>query len=148
MGVGLSGMARPGMVIIMQEVRVQLRLLFGQGQMFGPGKADLLELIGQHGSISAAGRAMKMSYKRAWSLVEDMNRAFKVPLVETLRGGAGHGGAKVTEAGQEVLARYRRLQSGLEMGGAAELAAFAEGLADPGETRLPMAQADDMFGQT
>ena len=129
-------------------MRAQLRLLFGQGQTFGPGKADLLDMIGQHGSISAAGRAMQMSYKRAWSLVEDMNRAFKVPLVETLRGGAGHGGARVTEAGQEVLARYRRLQSLLEAAGAAELAAFAAGLAEPGETRLPKGAGDDMFGET
>ena len=132
----------------MQPMRVQLRLLFGAGQTFGPGKADLLDQIGQLGSISAAGRAMQMSYRRAWSLVEEMNRGFKLPLVATERGGAGHGGARVTEAGQAVLARYRRLQLMLETAGSGELAAFAEGLADPGESRLPTAMGDDMFDQT
>ena len=113
----------------MQKIRVQVRLLFGQGQTFGPGKADLLQMIGQHGSISAAGRAMGMSYRRAWSLVEEMNLAFASPLVATERGGAGHGGAQVTDAGQAVLARYRALQVVLETAGEAELTAISAALA-------------------
>ena len=132
----------------MQKIRVQVRLLFGQGQTFGPGKADLLQMIGQHGSISAAGRAMGMSYRRAWSLVEEMNLAFALPLVATERGGAGHGGAQVTDAGQAVLARYRALQVVLETAGEAELTAISAALASLGESRLPTGQGDDMFGKT
>lgn len=85
---------------------LKLRILF-DGAMLGPGKARLLELIRETGSISAAGRGMEMSYKRAWSLVEEMNAAFRVPLVASARGGPGGGGAVLTEAGTEVLRLYR-----------------------------------------
>ena len=90
--------------------RLQLRIYFGEA-MLGPGKALLLELIRDHGSISAAGRAMQMSYKRAWSLVEEMNAAFRDPLVYSARGGPGGGGAQVTEAGLQVLAQYRAIEA-------------------------------------
>lgn len=82
----------------------------GSGYAMGPGKADLLEAIHATGSISAAGRNLGMSYRRAWLLVDEMNRAFKGPLVEAHLGGAGGGGAKVTDLGQEALRRYRELQ--------------------------------------
>lgn len=84
--------------------------MFGTDLMLGPGKAELLELIGETGSIAAAGRAMKMSYKRAWMLVEEMNAAFRLPLVESVRGGLGGGGASLTGAGQQVLAHYRAIE--------------------------------------
>ena len=87
----------------MTELR--LRILF-DGVILGPGKADLLGLIRDEGSISAAGRAMGMSYKRAWMLVEEMNTAFAAPLVSSARGGAGGGGARLTPEGEEVLRRY------------------------------------------
>ena len=67
---------------------VRLRLVFGDEAMFGPGKADLLRLIGETGSIAEAGRRMGMSYRRAWGLVEELNRAFREPLVMRARGGA------------------------------------------------------------
>lgn len=89
---------------------VRLRLLLGNGHALGPGKADLLEAIAANGSISAAGRAMRMSYKRAWQLVDDLNRAFKSALVETSKGGGRGGGARLTKAGESVLAAYRRMQ--------------------------------------
>uniref|UniRef100_UPI0025F8E193 winged helix-turn-helix domain-containing protein n=1 Tax=uncultured Paracoccus sp. TaxID=189685 RepID=UPI0025F8E193 len=76
--------------------RIKLRLEYDTPLVLGPGKAQLLRLIGQHGSISAAGRHMGMSYKRAWSLVEEMNAAFDTPLVDSSRGGPGGGGARVT----------------------------------------------------
>lgn len=76
----------------------------------GPGRADLLDGIEATGSISAAGKVMGMSYKRAWSLVQALNDGFGLPLVETSRGGAGQGGASLTDAGREVLARYRAMQ--------------------------------------
>jgi len=73
----------------------------------GPGKVRLLELIGHSGSISAAGRAMEMSYRRTWLLVEEMNVAFRRPVVETARGGKRGGGAELTSFGREVVERYR-----------------------------------------
>lgn len=85
---------------------LKLRILF-EGAMLGPGKAQLLEGIRETGSIAAAGRQMQMSYKRAWSLVEELNAAFAVPLVASARGGAGGGGAVLTEAGADVLRLYR-----------------------------------------
>lgn len=108
----------------MQLTRASLRLYFGPF-VFGPGKAELLGHIATEGSISAAGRHMGMSYKRAWSLVEEMNTAFAEPLVESARGGAHGGGAHLTAAGQAVLADYRRLVSKLLEGGGAEIAAIA-----------------------
>jgi molybdate transport system regulatory protein len=91
------------------DVSVRLRLLFGERLVFGPGKAELLARIRDTGSIAAAGRAMGMSYKRAWSLVEEMNSAFREPLVTSARGGAGGGGAGLTPAGAEVLAAYESM---------------------------------------
>lgn len=88
----------------------RLRLLFGDQRIVGPGRADLLEGIRETGSIAAAGRAMRMSYKRAWTLIEHLNATFDAPLVVVHRGGSGHGGAVLTELGVEVLQRYRRMQ--------------------------------------
>ena len=79
----------------------------------GPGKADLLEAIMREGSISGAGRAMDMSYRRAWLLVDTMNRCWREPLVETTPGSAHGGGARVTAFGRDVLAHYRKLQERL-----------------------------------
>jgi molybdate transport repressor ModE-like protein len=75
-----------------QTLRPQLRISFKKSIAMGPGKADLLDAIAQSGSISAAARALGMSYRRAWLLVETMNECFKAPLVETATGGrSGHG---------------------------------------------------------
>ncbi len=113
-----------------QTARLQLRLFFAHGAMLGPGKAELLEHIRDTGSISAAGRAMEMSYKRAWMLVDAMNAAFTAPLVESARGGAGGGGAQVTEVGLEVLRLYRALQDKTARAGQAEMAAISAMLRD------------------
>lgn len=74
----------------------------------GPGKVDLLEAIGETGSISGAARELGMSYRRAWLLVETMNNCFRQPLVAT--SSFRRGGASLTAEGQEVLALYRRIQ--------------------------------------
>jgi len=89
----------------------KIRILIGAIVAIGPGRADLLGAIARTGSISAAAREMKMSYRRAWLLVEAMNSAFRRPLVETLTGGDGGGGARVTKLGKEVLRRYRAMES-------------------------------------
>lgn len=95
----------------MAEIGIRLRLQLPSGVRFGPGKAELLERVAARGSIAAAGRDMGMSYKRAWSLVEEMNASFTTPLVESSRGGAAGGGARVTDLGTQVLARFRRMEA-------------------------------------
>jgi molybdate transport system regulatory protein len=105
--------------------------VFGDDAMLGPGKADLLERIRETGSIAAAGRTMSMSYKRAWMLVEEMNGAFREPLVEPVRGGAKGGGARLTEAGETVLTNYRKLEDIMAEAGAARLALLRSMLRDP-----------------
>ncbi|KRA55399.1 winged helix-turn-helix domain-containing protein [Devosia sp. Root635] len=87
-----------------------LRVTLSDAAYIGPGRADLLELIGKTGSISAAGKAMGMSYKRAWGLVQALNEGFGQALVESSRGGASQGGAQLTGAGRVVLERYRAMQ--------------------------------------
>ncbi|WP_096700010.1 LysR family transcriptional regulator [Magnetospirillum sp. 15-1] len=86
--------------------RIQLRIL----PFIGPGKMLLLDGIERHGSISAAARALNMSYARAWRLIETMNRRFKSPLVSKAPGGQGGGGAHLTEAGRTVLEVYRSME--------------------------------------
>lgn len=92
------------------EPTPRLRVLLGEAIAIGPGKARLLETIRDTGSISAAARDMGMSYRRAWKLVDTMNQCFCEPLVETARGGTRGGGAQITPLGEDVLARYRRME--------------------------------------
>lgn len=106
------------------EPKVRIRVVFGEIGMLGPGKADLLDFIHETGSIAAAGRRMKMSYKRAWTLVETMNAMFREPVVISSRGGEQGGGARLTPTGQAVLAAYRRLEGEARTAGAAEIAAL------------------------
>jgi molybdate transport system regulatory protein len=101
------------------------RLLHGGDFAIGPGKADLLDAILTHGSISAAARALGMSYRRAWLLVEVMNRCWAQPLVETMAGGAHGGGTQLTDTGVTVLAAYRALTAQLEAAGEASAALAA-----------------------
>lgn len=101
--------------------RLSLRLVFGDDAMLGPGKAELLERIRDTGSISAAGRQMQMSYKRAWMLVETLNAIFREPLVDSTRGGPKGGGARLTAAGEAVLALYRSLEQVVLTEGATQI---------------------------
>jgi molybdate transport system regulatory protein len=89
---------------------IKIHLPYGKVSAIGPGKADLLEAIARSGSISAAAREMGMSYKRAWDLVDTMNKSFKQPLVSTATGGSHGGGAQMTVFGHEVLRRYRDIE--------------------------------------
>jgi molybdate transport system regulatory protein len=91
-------------------LKIKIQLFCGDEIAMGPGKADLLDAIAREGSISAAGRALGMSYRRTWLLVDVMNRCWDGPLVETAAGGSHGGGARVTPLGREILARYRELQ--------------------------------------
>jgi molybdate transport system regulatory protein len=95
------------------RLKIKAQLYCGDELAMGPGKADLLEAIAREGSISAAGRAMGMSYRRSWLLVDSMNRCWRERLVETVAGGGQGRGASLTAIGQVVLATYRALESGL-----------------------------------
>ena len=88
---------------------IRVRLLAGSAIAIGPGKADLLQAIDATGSIAAAARDMRMSYRRAWLLVRTINECFDPPLVEAEKGGVDGGGARLTNAGREVMARYNEL---------------------------------------
>ena len=114
------------------RLRPKIRILIGAVVAIGPGKADLLEAIGRSGSISAAGREMGMSYRRAWLLVDSLNAAFAEPLVETATGGNRGGGARLSDYGREVLRRYRAMESTAEKAVADELKLFARLLRDGG----------------
>jgi molybdate transport system regulatory protein len=103
-----------------------LRITLSDTAYIGPGRADLLEFIDQTGSISAAGKAMGMSYKRAWGLVQALNAGFGTPVVDTSRGGAAQGGAQLTEAGQFILARYRAMQQATRAAIADDVAALLQ----------------------
>lgn len=105
-------------------LRPQIRIMFRKAIAMGPGKADLLQAIGETGSISAAARRMKMSYRRAWLLVDTMNQCFDGPLVETATGGSHGGGARITEMGKEVLRRYREMDAKASAAVSKEIIAF------------------------
>jgi molybdate transport system regulatory protein len=92
-------------------LKLKLQLFCGEALAMGPGKADLLEAIERERSIAGAGRTLGMSYRRAWMLVDEMNRCFEVKLVETLTGGGRERGARVTPTGQIVLDAYRTLEA-------------------------------------
>ena len=103
----------------------ELRIQFRKSIAMGPGKAEMLERIARTGSISAAAREMGMSYRRAWVLVDTMNRAFRSPLVVTETGGRRGGGARVTPLGRDVLRRYRAMERKAARSVAREMTALA-----------------------
>ena len=84
----------------------------------------MLEEISKHGSISGAGRALRMSYRRAWELVEDLNRHFGTPVVAAITGGSGGGGARLTDAGAALVAAYRAIEAATAAAAAPHLAAI------------------------
>jgi molybdate transport system regulatory protein len=90
--------------------RASLRIDLGEERRVGPGKIELLEFIRSTGSISAAARAMDMSYRRAWLLIDEVNAALKAPVVETSTGGSGGGGAVLTPLGETLIATYRDIE--------------------------------------
>ncbi len=107
----------------------RLRIRRGDDIAVGPGKIDLLEAIDASGSISAAARSLGMSYRRAWLLVDTMNRCFRTPLVEAESGGKRGGGARLTRDGRDVIERYRRIVRNAARAGAADIRALTRKLA-------------------
>ncbi len=125
--------------------KLSIRIDFAAERQIGPGKVRLLELIGETGSISAAGRALKMSYRRAWLLVDALNGIFQEPLVTTMLGGRAGGGARLTPFGREVLAHYRKLEARAALAGKENLSALENALAKgspPRRARKDSAGAD------
>jgi molybdate transport system regulatory protein len=103
-----------------------LRVLGKSTPAIGPGKAELIERIAQTGSISSAARAMGMSYRRAWQLVEALNQDFKEPVVITAIGGTRGGGARVTPFGKRLVARFHAMEEKASLAITADLRQFKE----------------------
>jgi molybdate transport system regulatory protein len=105
--------------------RLTLRLDFAPGQSIGHGKIRLLEAIREHGSISAAGRSMGMSYRRAWLLTDELNSMFDEPVIHTKHGGQAGGGAELTTLGERLIGNYRTMEAKAQAAVDAELAELA-----------------------
>ena len=105
---------------------LSIRVDIAPGASIGPGKARLLEEIARTGSISAAARAMGMSYRRAWLLVDDLKSVFGEPVVATAAGGRRGGGAQLTARGASVLAAFRRLEQAAAKAAADEIRKMRE----------------------
>ena len=103
----------------------KLRVMFGPDIAMGPGKAELLQAIADTGSISASAKRLGMSYRRAWLMVDTMNRCFRKPVVASATGGTGGGGALVTDFGSEVLARFAAKRASVDRALDPELERFA-----------------------
>lgn len=118
-----------------EALRLSIRIDLPGGGRVGPGKVALLEAIGREGSISAGGRALRMSYRRAWALVEELNEALGVALVVATTGGAGGGGAKLTPAGEALVAGYRAIERQATALAARQMAGLDALAAAPGVAR-------------
>lgn len=101
-----------------------LRVILENEGFLGPGKIDLLEAVRAEGSISGAARSMGMAYRHAWELVDAMNRAFREPVVVTASGGSAGGGASLTEWGELLVRRYRKIEERAHKAVARELDAL------------------------
>ncbi len=109
--------------------RLMVRVAFGAHDALGPGKVRLLELVDKHGSISAASRAMGISYRRAWLLIEGLRQTFREPVLAARHGGARGGGAGLTPFGRDLLLRYRVIERTARMAVANDLNALQRDVA-------------------
>ena len=98
------------MSVVVGPLKVKVQLFWGERHAMGPGKADLLDAVAREGSVPAAARAIGMSYRKAWMLVDRMNSAFVGPLVLSRRNGGPARGAVVTDLGREVVAAFRAVE--------------------------------------
>jgi molybdate transport system regulatory protein len=114
--VGVQGLRR--------MAQLSIRIDFGPDLRIGPGKIALLEQVAALGSISAAGRAMEMSYRRAWELIDDLNTTFGKPVVDSKSGGKKGGGATLTPLGLSLISRYRAMERAAAAATEAHLAAL------------------------
>jgi len=110
----------------MSGIRISVRIDLASGKRIGPGKIALLEAIRSTGSISAAARSLGMSYRRAWLLVEEINRALRRPAVTAETGGRRGGGAIITPAGERVVGFYRAIEAHARAVASAEFRTIAK----------------------
>jgi molybdate transport system regulatory protein len=122
------------MVPRLGPLKLKAQIFCGDEPAMGPGKADLLEAIDREGSISAASRALGMSYRRTWMLVDSMNRCWADKLVDTTPGGGREKGARLTDSGRKILAAWRELEREMLATASDRLQQFAPLLRD---TPLP-----------
>jgi len=115
--------------------RVRLHIHLDGDHSLGPGKVELLEGVRDHGSISAAARAMQMAYRHAWELIDDLNQGFGRPVVETASGGRAGGGARLTRFGEELVRRFRSMEASTERAIARDLRALDPSLGRSGTRR-------------
>lgn len=99
-----------------------MRVRVGEVVAIGPGKVSLLEAVAEHGSISAAAKSLAMSYRRAWLLLDELNRSLKRPAIETAQGGKRGGGARLTPTGEAVIRHYRAAETQALAAGRQQLA--------------------------
>jgi len=93
------------------EVHFRMRIRKGDTIVLGPGKVELLEAVRQHGSISAAARSLDMSYRRAWLLVDELNRSLTSPATVSEQGGQSGGGCTLTPVGENIIRLYRDVET-------------------------------------
>jgi molybdate transport system regulatory protein len=113
------------------DTRLTLRIDFGARRSVGPGKIRLLEAIGATGSISKAGRSLGMSYRRAWLLIDDMNRCFRHAVVNAKPGGSQGGGAVLTRFGSELIRDYRAIEQAAVKSAKTQLRGLESALGKP-----------------
>jgi molybdate transport system regulatory protein len=115
-------------------VKIKLRIDFDERRYIGHGRIELLELIGSHGSIAKAAKAMGMSYKRAWYLIDEFSGMFEVPLIERQHGGKGGGAAHLTPFGSDLVQQYRNMENKAVMTFARQIAEIEKHLTRPKRT--------------
>lgn len=96
-------------------IRIRFWIDEAEGPFLGTGRIILLEKIKEKGSITNAAKSMKMSYRKAWQLIEDMNKRAKHPLVEKILGGKNGGGAKLTKAGEEAIEQFHKMENEIKL---------------------------------
>jgi molybdate transport system regulatory protein len=111
------------------KVQFRLRIYRDDSIAIGPGKIALLEAIAETGSISAAGRQLGMSYRRAWMLIDEMNKALSSPAVSAAAGGSHGGGTALTAVGEQIVKHYRAIESTARVTAAADITALTRLLA-------------------
>jgi molybdate transport system regulatory protein len=120
------------------NARLTLRVDFGSRRSIGPGKVRLLEEVARTGSISEAGRKLGMSYRRAWLLIDDMNRCFNQAVVSAKPGGSHGGGTSVTKFGADLIRHYRAIEAAAQRAGKSHLGSLEGALRDA--KKLPAAK--------
>ncbi len=130
----------------MSDTKLTLRVDFGSRRSIGPGKIRLLEAVARTGSISEAGRKLGMSYRRAWLLIDDMNRCFNQAVVSAKPGGSQGGGTSLTKFGAELIQRYRAIEAAASRAGKSHLGSLEGALRDSKKVTSAKSQKTSIRG--